>query len=1017
MDSGDPRLEALLLERQWLARLARRLVADGAAAEDLAQETWLAAFARGPAEVRSWRAWLGESARRLASRERRGAGRRAAREAAVARPEATPSSDELVAKSERLELVAREARTLDEPFRTVLLLRYQEELEPAAIAARLGVPADTVRARLRRALELLRARLGRRLGSDWRAHVLFALPLSLQPAPTPAAGPSALTVAAVGSWVMAKWIAVVLVAGLGGFLWLSAERPARQELDVGARELASAALLELPEAVGDGKRERVLPAASAAVRSEAPASLSRAELPAGRAELAGRIVGEEGLPLAGVKVEWIFGGDWQSGVLSDLEGRFTLVIDDPEGVHGLRLEPDDFHEERLVRFGGVSSDWPELTPGSHDLGTFTLAATGAVDVLVLDEHGAPVERAWAMMHSRAEASPASLWGATAWTDAAGAARIGGVAAGERAVAVHHLGHLVPRVPVDVRVGAVATVTVQLEEGALYAGRVTDELGQGLADVELDPCGYYFGWKVKSAADGSFALRAGWSEPCILSAALEGYAHVRGLGVVYEPGTRDIEIVLRPALRARILVLDPEQRPVEEFSIQVEDERAQSTGRRPETHHPEGLLEVAAGRGVFVHIRARGFLDDFVILDGTETLRTLVLERGSELRGRVLQDGQPVAGATVRMDDLVYHRKAADPADALLLLNRDTSPEALEIALDPDPTPRTGAHLETALAHTDEAGRFLLGGFDSDSLALEVRAPGGGLYLERALSGSSHDLGDLELEAPARLVGRVEFSLGTSPLGASVAVPGIRNERVEVDAEGRFTLADVLSGPRWIEVEPPSTCLALRTAFFLRLAPGATREVLLRVEERPRAALELVLRENGVAVRGSFGLRLVDAAVAGSTVEKWNARADEEGRYLVVLPSSGRFWVEVHLGGAWRRAGRVVDLGSGDQVHVLDLSTGTLVLPFPPDFEPVEGDVVSLYLEPEGGPFSTLMLSVSAGSLLDFRREALGNVVARELRIDHLPAGALGFRMEQAGLTRGSGFAQIEAQADVRGLWR
>jgi len=1016
MDGGDPRLEALLRERQWLAGLARRLVSDGAAAEDLAQETWLAAFARAPAEVRSWRAWLGESARRLASRERRGAGRRVAREAAVARPEATPSSDELVAKGERLELVAREARALDEPFRTVLLLRYQEELEPAAIAARLDLPADTVRARLRRALELLRARLERRLGPEWRAHVLFALPLSFQPHPTPAAGPGALTMAAVGSVAMAKWIAVVLVAGLGAFWWLSPERPLRQETEVEAEGLASAQPLVAPESVEE--RERSWPAASGAQRDEVPASPSeRPALTAGGAELSGRVVGEEGAPLVGVQVDWIVGGDWQPGTTSDADGRFALFLDAPESVRALRLEPDDFHEERLVRFGGVNSDWPELTAGAHDLGMFTLATTGAVDVLVLDEHGAPVERAWTMMESHDDTSNDSLWGAWAWTDGQGTARIGGVSAGKRAVSAHHLGHLVPHVPVDVRVREVATVTVQLEEGPLYAGRVTDELGQGLADVELDPCGYYFGWKVKSAADGSFAVRSGWTDPCILSAALEGYEHVRGLGVAYPPGTRDIEIVLRPAQRSRILVLDPERRPVEDFSVLVEGDHAQSTGRRTETHHPGGLLEVAADRGVVVRIQARGFLDDFVILDEEETTQTLVLERGSELRGRVLQHGRPVAGATVRVVDRIYHREAADPGDERLWLNRHTSMEALEVALDPDPTPRTAALFDTRLAHTDEAGRFALAGFELDTVALEIRAPdGSGLFVERELTSSASDLGDLELEVPARLVGRVEFSLGASPLGAYVSVPGIRNESAQVDAEGRFTVDGVLSGPRWIEVTPPSSCMALRTAFFLRLAPGATREVLLRVEERPDALLALELRENGNPYAGPFGLRLAGTAAGAVAVELLNLRTDASGRQEVQVPADGAVWVEVSLEGTWVRALRPVDLGVGDQELVFDLATGTLVLPFPADFEPVEGEVVALHLEPEGAPASTLMLSVAGGNLLDVRREALGNVVAREFRIERLPAGTVAFRLEQAGLALGAGSVRIEAGTDVGGHW-
>ena len=52
----DP--HALLAHAAWLRRLARSLVGDGAAADDLVQETWVAALRRPPAEDRPVRPWL-----------------------------------------------------------------------------------------------------------------------------------------------------------------------------------------------------------------------------------------------------------------------------------------------------------------------------------------------------------------------------------------------------------------------------------------------------------------------------------------------------------------------------------------------------------------------------------------------------------------------------------------------------------------------------------------------------------------------------------------------------------------------------------------------------------------------------------------------------------------------------------------------------------------------------------------------------------------------------------------------
>jgi DNA-directed RNA polymerase specialized sigma24 family protein len=67
----SPGIERLLHHSEWLAALARRLVRDGASADDLVQETWLAALRHPPAAGRSVRAWLTTVARRLA----RGQGR------------------------------------------------------------------------------------------------------------------------------------------------------------------------------------------------------------------------------------------------------------------------------------------------------------------------------------------------------------------------------------------------------------------------------------------------------------------------------------------------------------------------------------------------------------------------------------------------------------------------------------------------------------------------------------------------------------------------------------------------------------------------------------------------------------------------------------------------------------------------------------------------------------------------------------------------------------------------------
>src|SRR5437762_1726924 len=91
--------EALLRHRAWVRRLARRLVSDASAADDVEQETWLAALRRPPPEDRSTRGWLAAVARNAARKFGRGATRRTAHESAAPTHAPHPATDDLAAEA------------------------------------------------------------------------------------------------------------------------------------------------------------------------------------------------------------------------------------------------------------------------------------------------------------------------------------------------------------------------------------------------------------------------------------------------------------------------------------------------------------------------------------------------------------------------------------------------------------------------------------------------------------------------------------------------------------------------------------------------------------------------------------------------------------------------------------------------------------------------------------------------------------------------------------------------------
>jgi len=183
MDSPRPRVDPadLLAHLEWVQRLARALARDAAAAEDLAQDAVRVTLEQPAERIASgaaMRAWLGGVVRRLALDRSRADRSRAARERAIAPPEPTATTFEVVARSARQQRVVQAVMELAEPYRSTVLYRYLDDLPTRAVAARTGASEELVRKRLERALAQLRERLDREFGAPTRewATAIFLLP-------------------------------------------------------------------------------------------------------------------------------------------------------------------------------------------------------------------------------------------------------------------------------------------------------------------------------------------------------------------------------------------------------------------------------------------------------------------------------------------------------------------------------------------------------------------------------------------------------------------------------------------------------------------------------------------------------------------------------------------------------------------------------------------------------------------------------------------------------------------------
>ncbi|MEM7163857.1 MAG: sigma-70 family RNA polymerase sigma factor [Planctomycetota bacterium] len=177
-DRGNDEMELLLEQTPWVRRLARRMLIDENSVDDVVQETYLAALQSPPKTSRPVLPWLGTVVRNFVRMGKRGDGRRSQRERSVAAPVEQPESIDPVEETETRTIVAEAVQSLQEPYRSTVFLYFYRELSTPEIARLEGVPANTVRVRLRRALKQLEGKLDSRYDGRRSAWMLALLPFA-----------------------------------------------------------------------------------------------------------------------------------------------------------------------------------------------------------------------------------------------------------------------------------------------------------------------------------------------------------------------------------------------------------------------------------------------------------------------------------------------------------------------------------------------------------------------------------------------------------------------------------------------------------------------------------------------------------------------------------------------------------------------------------------------------------------------------------------------------------------------
>jgi RNA polymerase sigma factor (sigma-70 family) len=385
-------VEELLEHSDWLRTLAFRLITDPGTAEDVVQETWLAALRRPPSKRGPPRPWLGKVLRNVIRNRHRAQIRRGDREALALAEPVIPTPGELAREAEGQRIIAEAVAALPEPHRSVVVLRYFRGLDSSEIGRMRGVSASTVRGQLRHALDELRGRLDREHGGrkSWAVLLLPFLPTS------PTVTPTTTTATAMAStfWLkIALAVTALMFVPLFGGQFLSGPTPTTSTKSASNLAASSTAIAVLEPAPTEA---RVSIYSSPTITDGAEGE---------PATVRGSFQFPDGSPVASLNVE--ISVDWTAddqqsfrGVPDFVDG--TSPVTDGAGHFEVSFETARTFSCRVSAKhpDHVLDRWSfrELQQGTRlDLGTVTLQRPGAIEGVLVREDGTPLTgESWKM---------------------------------------------------------------------------------------------------------------------------------------------------------------------------------------------------------------------------------------------------------------------------------------------------------------------------------------------------------------------------------------------------------------------------------------------------------------------------------------------------------------------------------------------------------------------------------------------------------------------------------------------